>query len=96
MFMLMRKAVCVALALALSIAPAISHAEKVAKVLPDFTVYFDKPTGFVFVKLPMGWKFVGKVDAKDAVRLPRRVVTELLREEDGARAKRLPVATDVR
>ncbi|WP_051378935.1 hypothetical protein [Derxia gummosa] len=33
---------------------------------PDYTVFHDAPTGFVFVKLPTGWKFVGKADKSAA------------------------------
>jgi len=65
-------------------APAVSQAEPVAKVLPDYTVFVDPPTGFVFVKLPAGWKFVGKVDAKDVGQLPAGVVTALLTDDDDA------------
>lgn len=31
-------------------APAVGHAEPAARVMPDFTVLVDPPTGFVFVK----------------------------------------------
>ena len=37
-----------------------------------------RPTGFVFVKLPVGWKFVGTVDPKDVARAPANVVTAML------------------
>lgn len=48
---------------------------------PDYTVYVDPPTGFVFVKLPQGWKFAGKVDEKDLAQLPPWVTTALLPAE---------------
>ena len=58
-----------------------------AKVVSDYTVFFDPPTGFVFVKLPAGWKFTGKVEGGDIAKLPASVVTYLLHpdsEEDRA------------
>lgn len=51
------------------------------RVVPEFTVFVDPPTGFVFVKLPQGWKFAGKVDAIELTRLPAGVVTALLKDE---------------
>ena len=65
-----------------AVAPTLSHAEKVAKVVPDYTVFLDPPTGFVFVKLPAGWRFVGKVEAKDIAQVPASVVTALLTGDD--------------
>jgi hypothetical protein len=44
----------------------------------DYTVFLDPPTNFVFVKLPQGWKFVGKAEAALPARLPGNVVTRLL------------------
>ena len=49
----------------------------------DYTVFVDPPTGFVFVKLPRGWKFAGKVEPEDVARLPIGVVTALLEPEPG-------------
>lgn len=48
----------------------------------DFDVYVDTPTGFVFVKLPAGWKFVSRLDATDMARLPDTVLTSLLQDDD--------------
>jgi hypothetical protein len=49
-----------------------------ALVVADYTVFLDPPTGFVFVRLPKGWKFVGAVETVDLGRLPANVVTTLL------------------
>lgn len=46
----------------------------------DYTVFVDPPTGFVFVKLPAGWTFVGTVSPQDMARLPPGVLTALLRD----------------
>jgi len=47
----------------------------------DYTLFVDPPTGFVFVKLPQGWKFAGKIEPTDVARLPANVVTTLLRPD---------------
>ena len=73
-----RHLVAAALVAACAVAPTLAHAEKVAKVVSDYTVFVDPPTGFVFVKLPKGWKFVGKVGPRDVAKVPPQVVTELL------------------
>ena len=65
-----------------ALAPAVSHADKVARVVADYTVFIDPPTGFVFVKLPAGWKFVARVDPKDVARAPANVVTAMLVDAD--------------
>jgi hypothetical protein len=43
-----------------------------------YTVFVDQPTGFTFVKLPKGWKFVGAVTHEDAAHLPPGVLTSVL------------------
>jgi hypothetical protein len=57
----------------------------------DYTVFVDPPTGFTFVKLPSGWKFVGQVAIADQARLPATVVTSLLPAEENL-AMRLAAA----
>ncbi|WP_153041241.1 hypothetical protein [Paraburkholderia monticola] len=43
-----------------------------------YAVFVDRPTGFTFVKLPSGWKFVGAVTHDDTVHLPPGVLTSVL------------------
>ena len=79
-----RKIIALSLAALFAAAPTLSQAERVAKVVADYTVFVDPPTGFVFVKLPAGWKFVGKVEPGDLAQLPASVVTALLTGDDDA------------
>ncbi|HPM65654.1 MAG TPA: hypothetical protein PLX45_05350 [Piscinibacter sp.] len=61
------------------LAGAAAHAQTGAPApRPDYTVFVDPPTGFVFVKLPQGWRFAGRIDEKEVTRLPPWVATTLL------------------
>jgi hypothetical protein len=61
----------------------------------DYAVFVDPPTGFVFVKLPAGWKFVGQVERESLAQLPSTVFTSLLppsHDADAAVAQHTSVA----
>jgi hypothetical protein len=77
---------CLALLLASLIAsPAIAQSTD-AVVVNEYDVFVDPPTAFAFIKLPTGWKFIGKLDAEQMRRLPEGTLTSLLpAEEDAAR-----------
>jgi hypothetical protein len=70
-----------AAAAVLSTPPQLSKAEQAPKQVADYTVFVDTPSGFVFVKLPAGWKFVGQVDTGRMDSLPAGVATALLPQE---------------
>ena len=84
---LIRKFFAASIAASCTLAPAVSRADKVARVVADYTVFLDPPTAFVFVKLPVGWKYVGKVDPGDVARAPGHVVTSMLVDADESVAK---------
>ena len=63
-----------------------------AATVKDFDVYVDLPTGFTFVKMPQGWKFVGQLDQQAMRKLPGSVHTWLLPAEEGERQIRLAQA----
>lgn len=52
----------------------------------NLSVLVDPPTGFVFVKLPSGWKFVGAVDRATLNELPPHVLTTLQTPADAVPA----------
>jgi hypothetical protein len=69
------------LTLALVAAPV--FAQTAASVpVKDLDVFVDLPTGFTFVKMPAGWKFVGKLGADQIRRLPASTLTSLLPPEE--------------
>ena len=56
-----------------------SYAQAVSPPLVrDYDVFVDLPTAFAFIKLPMGWKFIGKLDAEQVRHLPPGTLTSLL------------------
>lgn len=64
--------------------PVAPSPEPVPAPVANLTVFVDPPTGFAFVKLATGWKFVGAVDRATVDELPRHVVTSLLVTDTGA------------
>ncbi|WP_077035923.1 hypothetical protein [Pelomonas sp. KK5] len=62
-----------------------------AVVVKDYDVYVDPPTAFAYIKLPGGWKFIGKLDVEQMKRLPPGTLTSLLPPEQAA-ATRMAMA----
>ncbi|HSW04835.1 hypothetical protein [Aquabacterium sp.] len=69
-----------ALGLALAFAVPAAQAQSFVQVR-DWDVYVDLPTGFAYVKTPVGWRFVRKLDDEQMTRLPASTLTALLPPE---------------
>lgn len=52
-----------------------------AITVKPYDVFVDLPSGFAFVRLPAGWKFVGALHAAELRSLPPTVLTTLLPPE---------------
>jgi len=66
---------------ALSGSPALAQ-EAVA--VQDYDLFVDPPTAFAFIKLPTGWKFVGKLDSEQLRHLPAGTLTSLLPPDESS------------
>ncbi len=89
------KWIAMSFAALLAAAPVLSRAQTNEETLPDYSVFLDPPTGFVFVKLPAGWKFVGKVDASAVAKVPSNVLTSVLSASDAVDQARDPTERPV-
>jgi hypothetical protein len=63
--------------------PSVQAQAAEAPAVKDWDVFVDLPTGFAFVKTPLGWKFVRQLDAEQMARLPATTLTSLLPVDDG-------------
>ena len=75
---------CIALVLLVLAGSAASAQNNDTVVVNDYDVFVDPPSAFAFIKLPTGWKFIGKLDAEQLRHLPSGTLTSLLPAEEGA------------
>ncbi|SAK54513.1 hypothetical protein AWB81_01270 [Caballeronia arationis] len=79
----MKALIRAAIAAAILAGPVASFAQAAAVAVSTdsaktFDIFVDQPTGFTFVKMPGGWKFVGAVNKEEAKHLPATVLTSVL------------------
>jgi hypothetical protein len=78
----MKKSLSAVAAALLLASPLVSFAQTTTAAQPaPYSVFVDQPTGFTFVKLPSGWKFVGAVSKDEAQHVPANVLTSVLPDE---------------
>jgi hypothetical protein len=75
---------CAAALVAACVAPIAHAQDATSPTVREYDVFVDLPTAFAFIKLPAGWKFIGKLDADQLRRLPPGTLTSLLPPEDAA------------
>jgi hypothetical protein len=76
---------CLALMLgALIGSPVEAQTPDAVVVVNEYDVFVDPATAFAFIKLPAGWKFIGKLDAAQLRNLPPGTLTSLLPPDDSA------------
>jgi len=51
--------------------------------IQNLDLFVDPPSAFVFIRMPQGWKFVGKLDEVGMRSLPAGVHTKLLPDDAG-------------
>ena len=73
-----------ALLAALIGAPIQVLAAQDAVAVQDYDLFVDPPTAFAFIKLPTGWKFIGKLDAEQMHHLPPGTLTSLLPPDESS------------
>jgi hypothetical protein len=66
--------------LGIALAAPLAQAQSFVQVR-DWDVFVDLPTGFAYVKTPIGWKFVRQLDDGQLTRLPESTLTSLLPRE---------------